>query len=74
MLWYHNTHSPILEETCPRPDSEESGMKKIAQKKTSIMRIKDSFKDPTKLVVLLGQNNCTLEITDVKDHDNGPFC
>uniref|UniRef100_A0A8C9Z9K9 Ig-like domain-containing protein n=1 Tax=Sander lucioperca TaxID=283035 RepID=A0A8C9Z9K9_SANLU len=22
----------------------------------------------------LGQNNCSLEITNIKDHDNGPFC
>ncbi|CAI5662733.1 unnamed protein product [Oreochromis niloticus] len=22
----------------------------------------------------LGQNNCSLEITDVRNHDNGPFC
>ncbi|XP_039475363.1 sialic acid-binding Ig-like lectin 12 [Oreochromis aureus] len=36
--------------------------------------IKDNFKDRTQLVGRLGQNNCTLEITGVKDHDNGPFC
>ncbi|XP_025767091.1 myelin-associated glycoprotein [Oreochromis niloticus] len=36
--------------------------------------MKESFEGRTKLVGLLGQNNCTLEITDVKDHDNGPFC
>uniref|UniRef100_A0AAZ1XL74 Ig-like domain-containing protein n=2 Tax=Oreochromis aureus TaxID=47969 RepID=A0AAZ1XL74_OREAU len=36
--------------------------------------ITDSFKDRTQLVGRLGQNNCTLEITGVKDHDNGPFC
>ncbi|GLD63514.1 myeloid cell surface antigen CD33-like isoform X1 [Lates japonicus] len=22
----------------------------------------------------LGQNNCTLEIAEIKNHDNGPFC
>uniref|UniRef100_I3JMC5 Ig-like domain-containing protein n=1 Tax=Oreochromis niloticus TaxID=8128 RepID=I3JMC5_ORENI len=36
--------------------------------------IKDNFKDRTKMLGELGQNNCTLEITEVKDHDNGPFC
>ncbi|XP_076746017.1 myelin-associated glycoprotein isoform X2 [Maylandia zebra] len=36
--------------------------------------IKDSFKGRTRLVGELGKNNCTLEITEVKDHDNGPFC
>ncbi|XP_076746018.1 myelin-associated glycoprotein [Maylandia zebra] len=36
--------------------------------------IKDNFKGRTRLVGDLGQNNCTLEITEVKDHDNGPFC
>ncbi|KAM6994530.1 uncharacterized protein LKV04_006888 [Tautogolabrus adspersus] len=34
----------------------------------------DSFKGRTKLLGHLGQSNCTLEIIDVKDHDNGPFC
>ncbi|RVE62524.1 hypothetical protein OJAV_G00157770 [Oryzias javanicus] len=37
-------------------------------------KILDSYKGRTKMLGLLGQNNCTLEITDVKDHDNGPFC
>ncbi|XP_013864123.1 myelin-associated glycoprotein [Austrofundulus limnaeus] len=37
-------------------------------------KILDSFKERTKLLGRLGQNNCTLEITQVKDHDNGPFC
>uniref|UniRef100_I3JMC6 Ig-like domain-containing protein n=1 Tax=Oreochromis niloticus TaxID=8128 RepID=I3JMC6_ORENI len=36
--------------------------------------IKDSFRERTKMLGRLGQNNCTLEITEVKDHDNGPFC
>uniref|UniRef100_I3K7Q3 Ig-like domain-containing protein n=2 Tax=Oreochromis niloticus TaxID=8128 RepID=I3K7Q3_ORENI len=36
--------------------------------------IKDNFKDRTKMLGELSQNNCTLEITDVKVHDNGPFC
>uniref|UniRef100_A0A3Q3B5C6 Myelin-associated glycoprotein-like n=1 Tax=Kryptolebias marmoratus TaxID=37003 RepID=A0A3Q3B5C6_KRYMA len=37
-------------------------------------KIKDSFKERTKLLGALGQSNCTLEIMPVKDHDNGPFC
>ncbi|XP_058503035.1 myelin-associated glycoprotein-like [Solea solea] len=37
-------------------------------------RVLDSFKGRTKLLGNLGQKNCTLEITDVKNHDNGPFC
>ncbi|TMS10488.1 Myelin-associated glycoprotein [Larimichthys crocea] len=37
-------------------------------------QVLDSFKGRTKLLGQLGQNNCTLEITDIRDHDNGPFC
>ncbi|XP_032415298.1 myeloid cell surface antigen CD33-like isoform X1 [Xiphophorus hellerii] len=37
-------------------------------------QILDSFKGRTRLLGNLGQNNCTLEIVQVKDHDNGPFC
>uniref|UniRef100_A0A3Q2R1G2 Ig-like domain-containing protein n=1 Tax=Fundulus heteroclitus TaxID=8078 RepID=A0A3Q2R1G2_FUNHE len=37
-------------------------------------KIQDSFKGRTKLLGYLGDDNCTLEIDDVKDHDNGPFC
>uniref|UniRef100_A0A3Q3XE86 Ig-like domain-containing protein n=1 Tax=Mola mola TaxID=94237 RepID=A0A3Q3XE86_MOLML len=36
--------------------------------------VMDSYKERTQLLGLLGQNNCTLEIVDVKDYDNGPFC
>ncbi|KAK3560906.1 hypothetical protein QTP86_022885 [Hemibagrus guttatus] len=36
--------------------------------------IVDNFKGRTRLVGRLGQKNCTLEIDEVKDHDNGPFC
>lgn len=36
--------------------------------------VRDKFKERTKLLGQLGQNNCTLEIKDIKDHDNGPFC
>ncbi|XP_054898131.1 LOW QUALITY PROTEIN: myeloid cell surface antigen CD33-like [Poeciliopsis prolifica] len=37
-------------------------------------KVMDSFKGRTKLLGDLGQKNCTLEIDEVKDHDNGPFC
>ncbi|XP_054882074.1 myeloid cell surface antigen CD33-like [Poeciliopsis prolifica] len=37
-------------------------------------KVMDSFKGRTKLLGFLGQKNCTLEIDEVKDHDNGPFC
>lgn len=36
--------------------------------------VMESYKERTQLLGLLGQNNCTLEIVDVKDYDNGPFC
>lgn len=36
--------------------------------------ITETFKDRTKLLGHLGQNNCTLEIKEIKNHDNGPFC
>lgn len=34
----------------------------------------ENFKDRTRLLGDLGQNNCTLEIIELKNHDNGPFC
>ncbi|XP_047455638.1 myeloid cell surface antigen CD33-like [Mugil cephalus] len=37
-------------------------------------RVLDNFKGRTQLLGHLGENNCTLEITEMKDHDNGPFC
>ncbi|XP_022617644.1 myeloid cell surface antigen CD33-like [Seriola dumerili] len=37
-------------------------------------RILENFRGRTQLLGELGQNNCTLEITDIKNHDNGPFC
>uniref|UniRef100_A0A3Q1G9A6 Ig-like domain-containing protein n=1 Tax=Acanthochromis polyacanthus TaxID=80966 RepID=A0A3Q1G9A6_9TELE len=37
-------------------------------------KILDNFKGRTQMLGHLGQNNCTLEIVDIKDHDNGPFC
>ncbi|XP_059194485.1 myeloid cell surface antigen CD33-like [Centropristis striata] len=36
--------------------------------------ILENFRGRTKLLGHLGQSNCTLEITKVRDHDNGPFC
>ncbi|XP_041797970.1 myelin-associated glycoprotein-like [Chelmon rostratus] len=37
-------------------------------------KVLDNFRGRTRMLGYLGQNNCTLEITDIKDHDNGPFC
>ncbi|XP_059194729.1 sialic acid-binding Ig-like lectin 14 [Centropristis striata] len=37
-------------------------------------RILENFRGRTKLLGHLGLSNCTLEITKVRDHDNGPFC
>lgn len=36
--------------------------------------VRDSFKSRTNLIGNLGEKNCTLEINDVKNTDNGPFC
>ncbi|KAL6471393.1 hypothetical protein MHYP_G00200430 [Metynnis hypsauchen] len=38
------------------------------------IEIADSFKGRTRLLDHLGEKNCTLEIDEVKNHDNGPFC
>jgi len=37
-------------------------------------RVLDNFKGRTKLIGSLGKSNCSLEIDDVKNHDNGPYC
>uniref|UniRef100_A0A3Q1FJK5 Ig-like domain-containing protein n=1 Tax=Acanthochromis polyacanthus TaxID=80966 RepID=A0A3Q1FJK5_9TELE len=37
-------------------------------------RVLDNFKGRTQMLGHLGQDNCTLEIVDIRDHDNGPFC
>ncbi|XP_039661400.1 myelin-associated glycoprotein-like [Perca fluviatilis] len=37
-------------------------------------QVLENFRGRTKLLGHLGQNNCSLEITNIKDHDNGPFC
>ncbi|XP_041635804.1 myelin-associated glycoprotein-like [Cheilinus undulatus] len=34
----------------------------------------ESFKGRTELLGHLGQGNCNLRISEIKDHDNGPFC
>ncbi|XP_063734917.1 myeloid cell surface antigen CD33-like isoform X2 [Eleginops maclovinus] len=39
-----------------------------------ISSISENFRGRTKLLGHLGQNNCSLEISEIKDHDNGPFC
>ncbi|XP_038568454.1 uncharacterized protein LOC119898321 isoform X1 [Micropterus salmoides] len=36
--------------------------------------ILENFRGRTRLVEERSANNCTLEITEIKDHDNGPFC
>ncbi|XP_036394501.1 myelin-associated glycoprotein-like [Megalops cyprinoides] len=37
-------------------------------------KVVDNFKGRTKLVGQLGKANCSLEIDEIKDHDNGPYC
>ncbi|XP_077063940.1 sialic acid-binding Ig-like lectin 14 isoform X2 [Siphateles boraxobius] len=37
-------------------------------------RVLENFKSRTKLIGSLGEFNCSLEIDDVKNHDNGPYC
>ncbi|XP_039972944.1 myeloid cell surface antigen CD33-like isoform X2 [Xiphias gladius] len=37
-------------------------------------RVLENFRGRTRLLGKLGQNNCTLEMTEIKNHDNGPFC
>ncbi|XP_035862214.1 uncharacterized protein LOC116049324 isoform X2 [Sander lucioperca] len=37
-------------------------------------QVLENFRGHTKLLGHLGQNNCSLEMTNIKDHDNGPFC
>ncbi|XP_072547845.1 myeloid cell surface antigen CD33-like [Salminus brasiliensis] len=37
-------------------------------------KVLDSFKGRTTLLGRLSEQNCTLEIDGVRDHDNGPFC
>uniref|UniRef100_UPI003AAE7F4D uncharacterized protein isoform X1 n=1 Tax=Centroberyx gerrardi TaxID=166262 RepID=UPI003AAE7F4D len=37
-------------------------------------RVLDHFKDRTRILGDLNQQNCSLEIDDIKPFDNGPFC
>ncbi|KAG7469193.1 hypothetical protein MATL_G00126370 [Megalops atlanticus] len=37
-------------------------------------KVEDNFKGRTELVGQLGKANCSLEIDEIKDHDNGPYC
>lgn len=37
-------------------------------------RVLDNFRGRTRLLGHLGNGNCTLEMTEVKGHDSGPFC
>ncbi|XP_061572565.1 myelin-associated glycoprotein isoform X1 [Cololabis saira] len=62
------------------PHSRLRGIWHLSDKRNEIIyhedktKILESFKDRTDLKGNLGENNCTLEITPIKDHDNGPFC
>nr|XP_023661195.1 myelin-associated glycoprotein-like [Paramormyrops kingsleyae] len=68
-----------------KPSSRLSGLWHLHQKEENlntkqyilaaeVSKVIDSFKDRTRLLGKLGDDNCTLEIDGVKDHDNGPFC
>ena len=37
-------------------------------------QVLENFRGRTRLLGHLGQGNCTLEITEMKNHDNGPYC
>lgn len=37
-------------------------------------RVMENYRSRTRLLGRLGDDNCTLEMTEVRDHDNGPFC
>lgn len=62
------------------PTSRLRGIWHLANKQNDYIyyeddsKILDNFRERTQLLGQLGQNNCTLEIIKVKDHDNGPFC
>uniref|UniRef100_A0A3B3CG26 Ig-like domain-containing protein n=1 Tax=Oryzias melastigma TaxID=30732 RepID=A0A3B3CG26_ORYME len=64
----------------PLPSSKLRGIWHISNRRDKVIysedksKILDAYKDRTTILGQLGQNDCTLEITDVKDHDNGPFC
>ncbi|KAM9723409.1 myelin-associated glycoprotein isoform 1-T2 [Menidia menidia] len=60
--------------------SQLRGIWHVSDKRDNIVyhedqtRILDKFKGRTKLLGRLDENNCTLELTEVKDHDTGPYC
>ncbi|XP_041634591.1 myelin-associated glycoprotein-like [Cheilinus undulatus] len=62
------------------PTSKIRGIWHISNKREERIYHKDdslvleSFKGRTELLGHLGQGNCTLRISEIKDHDNGPFC
>ncbi|XP_035390387.1 sialoadhesin-like isoform X2 [Electrophorus electricus] len=62
------------------PDSRVRGIWHKQKNQREIIYHEDStnvvenFKGRTKLLGSLGQKNCTLEIDDIRNHDNGPFC
>lgn len=37
-------------------------------------KVLENFRGRTRLLGELGKGNCSLEITEIKSHDNGPFC
>lgn len=64
----------------PLPDSRVRGIWHLSSDRKhrvydeDPILIADSFKDRTRLIGRLGEKNCSLEINEVKNHDNGPFC
>lgn len=64
----------------PLPDARVRGIWHVSSNRQHRVydedptQIADSFKDRTRLIGRLGEKNCSLEINQVKDHDNGPFC
>ncbi|XP_061772012.1 uncharacterized protein LOC133562121 isoform X2 [Nerophis ophidion] len=64
----------------PLPTSKLRGIWHRANQRTQRIYHEDntmvleSFCRRTRLLGQLGQGNCSLEITPIHDHDNGPFC
>ncbi|XP_048881105.1 myelin-associated glycoprotein-like isoform X2 [Brienomyrus brachyistius] len=68
-----------------KPSSRLSGLWHFYQKKedlkskqyiyaADVSKVEASFKGRTRLLGILGKDNCTLEIDKFNDHDDGPFC
>ncbi|CAJ1061624.1 myelin-associated glycoprotein [Xyrichtys novacula] len=51
--------------------SDKRDQRVFSEDPTTIL---ENYRGRTKLLGHLSQGNCTLEITEIKDHDNGPFC